>query len=162
MSPLHTLLKELKLLKGRGKVTSVLKLCQAGRLVGGLSVSLHALPDEVLGPLVHVLGPEAKALRIEDSFGTRPMQLHVRCGDLFEKWEVEDVAGLIHNINDLFKARPGVNLMLVLGEWEDMLQILSVRKEQARRLLESRLVDCVNQRAVMQILEPREEEQGGY
>ncbi len=144
MNPLAWLLKELKLLKGRGKVTSALQLCHAGRLVGGLSISVNALPDEVVGPLVFAYGGGASTLRLDDAFGTRPMQLQIRWGALSEKWEVDDVPGLVHNLNSLFASDVTLPVMLVLGEWEDMWQLWALPRTTARTLLESGRVECRN------------------
>ncbi len=106
----------------------LLRLCHAGALVGGLSVALDLEPDELVGPLAHALGGAAGKLRIEDARGRRPMELHVRVGDVVERWELEDCAALVHNLNDLYRDDAGVKVAAVLGEWEDMLQLWCVPK----------------------------------
>lgn len=129
-------LKALKLLKGRGAHGSLLKLCQAGRLIGGLSVSLRATPDEAMGPLTHAMGGAAKKLKLVDVRGAVPMELQVEFstagGPKVEKWEVEGVRGLVHNLNDLYRDDPTVKQVRVLGEWEDMLQLWCLSAEDAR------------------------------
>jgi hypothetical protein len=134
-------LKELGLLKGRGEQRTLLALCHAGRLVGGLSISLRATPDEVVGPLSHAMGGVAMKLKVLDVRGTRPMELQVEFpstnGPRVERWELDDVRGLVHNLNDLYRDEPTVKQVRVLGEWEDMLQLWclsAVDAEQVRRL----------------------------
>lgn len=123
-------LQALKLLTGRGTQGSLLGLCHAGRLVGGLSVSLRATPDEVLGALTHAMGGVASKLKITDVRSGPPMQLEVEFptaeGKKVERWEVEDTRNLVHNLNDLYRDEPTVKQARVLGEWEDMLQLWCV------------------------------------
>ena len=135
-------LKRLKLISGRGKQTDLLRLCHAGRLVGGLSMSLRATPDEVVGPLTHALGGEAKQFRVLDVRSGPPLELEMQAGALHEKWEVRDVAALIHNINDLYKDAPEVKVAAVLGEWDDMLEVWCVEKSVLPTLLRGRWLDA--------------------
>jgi len=138
------LLKKLKLISGRGKPKSLLQMCHSGKLFGGISISLQALPDEVLGPLTALLSGNATHLRIEDSFGTRPMRVDIRYQDTTEKWELEDVSALIHNLNDFFKADEDVKILAILGEWEDMLQVWALTKTHMRQLLVNRVFEAAN------------------
>ncbi len=55
---------------------------------------------------------------------------------LREKWEVEDVRALIHNLNDLYRADPGVKAAAVLGEFEDMLHVWCINKATLPTLLD--------------------------
>jgi hypothetical protein len=123
---LRARLKDLGFLKAGAKEKTLLALCHAGRLHGGLSVSLAATPDEVLGGLCTAMGGAATALRLEDVRGRGPFELHVRTREGLERWQVEDTAGLIHNLNDFFRSDTNVRACAVLGEWEDMLQLLVV------------------------------------
>ena len=52
---LQTRLKALGQLKGRPvkKARSLLQLCHAGKLRGGLSIALDVTPDEAFAPLTH-------------------------------------------------------------------------------------------------------------
>lgn len=160
-------LKSLQLLQGKGRQNSLLKLCHAGRLVGGLSVSWQVTPDEAIGALAHLKGGLATKLRVVDVRGKTPMQLEVRFElppDVLreddgprvvtEKWDVEDVPGLVHNLNDLYRDLRDVKLLVVLGEWEDMLQLWALPRPVLRELLEDGLLDAAtNVRALRSVLE---------
>lgn len=147
-------LKKLGLVTGRGRESSLLKLCHAGRLVGGLSVSLQATPDEVIGPLAHALGGAALALRVLDVRTGRPMVLEVQSGELREKWELADVSALVHNLNDLFRGDEAVRAIVELGEWEDMLQLWCLPRATLRALLDRRVLDDArNAPALVRLLE---------
>jgi hypothetical protein len=151
-----------QLLKGRGKQRSLLQLCHAGRLVGGLSIDLRATPDEAAGALTHAMGAEALAFRIIDVKVGHPVQMDVQFQQQsvfdepaqmrIETWEVDDVAGLVHNLNDLFRARPHVKLMAVLGEWEDMLQVWALHRSTLRSLLDDETLASARNREVLQKL----------
>lgn len=148
-------LKKLGLVTGRGRENSLLKLCHAGRLVGGLSVSLGVTPDEVLGPLAFNLGGAALKLRVLDVRTGHPMVLEIQLGELKEKWEVADVSGLVHNLNDLFRADESVKLIAELGEWQDMLQLWCLSRQTLRTLLDRRLLDDArNAPTLVRLLEP--------
>lgn len=168
VTTLSSHLKALGLLTtGRGRARSLLQLCHAGRLVGGLSVSLAATPDEAVGPLTHLMGGLAKSLRVLDVRGQRPMELEVQFdapADVLrddegprrrvERWELEDVAGLAHNLNDLCRDERDVKLVAVLGDWEDMLQLWALERKALRALLEDGTLRGVrNERALGSILE---------
>jgi hypothetical protein len=155
-------LKALELLTGRGRQTSLLKLCHAGRLVGGLSVSWQVTPDEAIGAVTHVMGGLASRLRVLDVRGRSPMMLEVRfelSPDVLreddgprvkeEKWEVEDVPGLVHNLNDLYRDERDVKQVVVLGEWEDMWQLWAVARPALRELLDEGVLDDARNVAAM-------------
>ncbi len=127
--------------KTKRRAPDLLKRCHEGRLEGGLSFSLRATPDEVVGALTHALGGEAKALRVLDVRMGPPMELEIQSGELHEKWEVVDQPALIHNLNDLFKDAPAVKLAAVLGEWDDMLQVWCIEKTSLPDLLARRMLD---------------------
>lgn len=160
-------LKSLQLLQGKGRQNSLLKLCHAGRLVGGLSVSWQVTPDEAIGALAHLKGGLATKLRVVDVRGKTPMQLEVRFElpphvlreddgprVVTEKWDVEDVPGLVHNLNDLYRDLRDVKLLVVLGEWEDMLQLWALPRPVLRELLDDRVLDAAtNVRALRSVLE---------
>lgn len=155
---LATTLKALGLLKGRGAAKSLVRLCHAGRLDGGLSISLRATPDEVIGALTHALGGAATALKLLDVRSTTPPVLEVQWREVHEKWEVDGLDALVHNLNDLFRDEPGAKVAVVLGDWQDMLQVWCVSKDAARTLLDQRVLDeARNAVAVRRLLEPREE-----
>lgn len=134
-------LKRLKLVTGRGKQSALVNLGHAGRLKGGLSVSLRATPDEVIGPLTFAMGGEAKTLRVLDVRTGLPLVVEIQAGELTEKWELIDVPALAHNLNDLYRTVDQVKVVAVLGEWDDMLQLWCVEKSVLPRLLERRVLD---------------------
>lgn len=151
-----TLIRELGLVQGRGALPKrLLQCCQAGRLVGGLSISLGATPDEVVGPLTHAMGGAATRLRVHDVRTVRPMVMEVEWGELREKWELESVEALVHNLDDVFRAEASVKLIAVLGEWEDMLQLWALERKALSRLLEGRVLDDArNASTLRRLLEP--------
>ncbi|MBL8922962.1 MAG: hypothetical protein JNJ54_29200 [Myxococcaceae bacterium] len=160
-------LKALGVLQGCGRQRTLVQLCHAGRLVGGLSVSLRVTPDEAIGPLTHAMGGLATKLRVVDVRGARPTQLEVRFElppDVLreedgprvvtEKWDVEDVPGLVHNLNDLYRDVREVRPVVVLGEWEDMVQVWALPRLVLRELLADGLLDgAANLRTVRALLE---------
>lgn len=132
---------------------SLLRRCFDGKLPGGLSVSLRATPDELIGPLLHAL--KVTGFRLVDVRTGSPMVLEIDWGDLHEKWEVADLEALVHNLNDLFRDQPEVPLIVVLGEWHDMLQLwCAPRSEVHAQLTRHQLDDARNLRTLWGILEP--------
>ena len=150
-------LRELGLIQGRGALPKgLVKCCHQGRLVGGLSISLRATPDEVVGGLTHAMG--VKAFKVLDVRNTTPLVMEMSWGEVTEKWELADVEALVHNLNDLMRDVPAVKLIAVLGEWEDMLQLWSLDREVLRKLLAGRwLDDARNSRDLRSQLELEEE-----
>ena len=160
-------LESLDLLTGRGRQTSLLKLCHAGRLVGGLSVSWQVTPDEAIGAVTHLMSGLATKLKVLDVRGVKPMQLEVRFElppdvlreddgprVVIEKWDVEDVPGLVHNLNDLYRHARDVRPVVVLGEWDDMVQLWAVPRPALRELLaDGVLDDARNVQALRSILD---------
>lgn len=150
-------LRSLKLLQGRGQADGLLRLCHKGRLKGGLSIALSVTPDEAVGALTHAM--DARGFRVLDVRGRVPMQLHIAIGKREEKWEVEGVEGLIHNLNDLYRDDGGTKRLVVLGEWEDMLQVWCVSREVLELLREERWFEPRNREAVFAAA--RDGEHGG-
>ncbi len=149
-------LSSLGLLTGQGAVRSLLEACHDGRLKGGLSVSLRALPDELVGPLTLALGGSARLLKVLDVRTGPPMVLEVQWRDVHEKWEVDGLEALIHNLNDLLAPEADVAAAVVLGEWEDMLQVWCVPKAVLIRLLDSGLLAEARNQAMLERLLPRD------
>lgn len=144
MSSPATLLRELakrKLLKAESEETHLRALCHDGALEGGVSLSLGLNPEEAFGPLTWAMGGTARRLKLLDVRGGPPMELHVRIGERLEKWEVDSVAGLIHNLNDLLKEDVSVNRVVSLGEWEDMLQLWCLPAAQVEELRRLRILE---------------------
>ena len=141
---LRARLKELGFLKAGARQKTLLALCHAGNLHGGLSISLSATPDEVLGGLCAAMGGAAAKLRLEDVRGKGSFELHVRVGEVLERWEVEGVEGLVHNLNDLFRSDQTVRAVAVLGEWEDMLQLWCLDRLRLLVALQERWFEPLN------------------
>lgn len=121
--------------RGEPPHVSLLRLCEAGLLEGGLSVSLGVRPDELVGPLTTAMGGNARRLKVVDVRERPVLELHVLSGDITERWEVEDVPALVHNLNSLYRDDAGVRAVAELGEWEDALQLWCVDKRTLPRLL---------------------------
>ncbi len=135
-------LRTLGLVQGRGALPKSLReACYDERLVGGLSISLRASADEVMGPLTHAMGGPATKLKVLDVRTGTPMVIEVQWGELKEKWEVESVEALITNLGDLFRDEDDVKPLVVLGEWEDMLQVWALRWDVLEVLLSTQLLD---------------------
>ncbi|RKG95850.1 hypothetical protein D7V97_36575 [Corallococcus sp. CA053C] len=134
---------------------SLLRLCEAGVLAGGLTVGYGVRPDELVGPLTAAMGGAARRLKIVDVRERPVLELHVAAGDVTEKWEVEDVPALVHNLNDLYRDAADVRAVAVLGEWEDSLQLLCVERRALGRLLRQPFFAPVNARALADLVAPR-------
>lgn len=134
---------------------SLLRLCEAGVLAGGLTVGYGVRPDELLGPLTAAMGGAARRLKIVDVRERPVLELHVAAGELTEKWEVEDVPALVHNLNDMYRDAADVRAVAVLGEWEDSLQLLCVERRALGRLLRQPFFAPVNARALADLVAPR-------
>lgn len=147
-------LSSLGLVTGQGAVRSLLEACHDGRLKGGLSVSLRASPDELVGPLTLALGGAARRLKVLDVRTGPPMVLEIEWRDVHEMWEVDSLEVLIHNLNDLLAAEADVAAAAVLGEWEDMLQVWCVPRAVLLRLLESGLLAEARNLPMLQRLGP--------
>ncbi|MCA3013254.1 MAG: hypothetical protein INH41_12740 [Myxococcaceae bacterium] len=160
-------LKALGVLQGRGRQRTLLQLCHAGRLVGGLSVAWRVTPDEAIGPLTHAMGGLATRLKVLDVRAGPPMELEVRFelpAELLreaegprvqsERWEVEGVEGLVHNLNDLYRDVAAVKLAVTLGEWQDMLQLWVLPRPALRALLdEGVLAEARNHAVLLRLLD---------
>jgi hypothetical protein len=149
-------LKALGQLKGRvgKKPRSLLQLCHAGKLRGGLSVALGVMPDEAFAPLCHAMGlPALKLLDVRGaSHGATQLDVRLASGAV-EKWEVEGVEGLVHNLNDLVRETKGASPCAVLGEWEDMLQLWCAPTDVLSVALRERWLDARNLPMLGRLLE---------
>jgi hypothetical protein len=132
------------LVAGEPPHVSLLRLCDAGLLHGGLSVALGVRPDELIGPLSQAMGGPARHFKVVDVRERPTLELHVLVGEHTERWEVEDVAALVHNLNDLYRESREVRAVAVLGEWADALQLLCVDKRALPRLLRQPFFAPVN------------------
>lgn len=130
------------LAKGEGPLPrTLLEACHEARLVGGHSLSLRASPDEVVGWLAHAMGGAAKALKVLDVKKGEPPVLEVQCGEVREDWPARDLPELIQFLNGLFPDDDEVKALVVIGEWEDMLQVWAVSNDALEVLLETSLLN---------------------
>jgi hypothetical protein len=132
------------LVPGEPAHVSLLRLCDAGLLHGGLSVALGVGSDELVGPLTLAMGGAARHFKIVDVRERPTLELHVLVGERTERWELEDLAALVHNLNDLYRQSGEVRAVAVLGEWADALQLLCVEKRALPRLLRQPFFAPVN------------------
>ncbi len=124
-----------RLLREEVEGERIVQWCEAGALVGGFSLSLRARPDEVLAPLVDVMfGPNV--VRVLDVSTGLPQRMEVALPRGMAKWKLADVRGLIDVLNKEAKKIPDARVGLVLGEWENMLQVWCVTQDQAAELLD--------------------------
>lgn len=164
MASLADMLARERLLKGQAAASqvlvpgeppevSLLRLCDAGLLHGGLSVAPGVRPDELVGPLTQAMGGAARGFKLVDVRERPTLELHVLVGDGTERWEVEDLSVLVHNLNELYREQPQVRAVAVLGEWADALQLLCVEKRALPRLLRQPFFAPVNARALHRLIE---------
>jgi hypothetical protein len=114
----------------------LLRLCDAGALVGSLTVELDVRPDELLGPLCAALGGSGPSVRAVDVVDGPPLKLFIHYRDHEEGWELEDLYPFVMNLNDLLKEDRQARVAAILGEWEDALQLWCVEKQRLRWLLQ--------------------------
>jgi hypothetical protein len=113
---------------------ALLKLCDAGALVGGLSVALDVRPDELVGALCTAIGGTARSLRVVDVRERPRFTLVISYAGAEERWEISDAPGLAHNLNDLLRGDAAARAVAVLGQWEDSHQLWCVPKERLPQL----------------------------
>ena len=113
----------------------LLRLCDRGALEGGLSIALDVRPDEAFGALCTAIGGKARGIRVVDVRDRPAPELRVRLGDVEERWEVEDLHALAHNLNQLLAEDPAARAVAILGEWGDALQLWCVPKAKLPALL---------------------------
>src|SRR4051812_18917989 len=99
MSPFLHRLQSLRLLQEPGAAytlpsgerpeVSLLRLCEAGVLSGGLSVALGVRPDELVGALTQAMGGSARRLKVVDVRERPVFELHIVAGELTERWELD-------------------------------------------------------------------------
>ena len=135
---LRTDLERLGLLAPDAQVpanATLLVLCEAGALDGGLSIALDLRPDELFGPLSERIGGAAKGIKVLDVRDDPEVALVVDAGAGEEAWEVREARDLVERCNDAFRDDPTARAVAVLGEWEDMLQLWCVPKRALPALL---------------------------
>lgn len=106
-------------------------LCHHGFLVGGLSIALDVKIDEALGPLLELMGGPARTMKVLDIQGR---VFSVRLGAVQHEWELDGLESLIDTLNRAFPKSSEVNALVLLGEWEDMLQVWALPKSAVKAL----------------------------
>jgi len=107
-------------------------LCHHGFLAGGLSIALDVKIDEALGPLLETMGGAAQTLRVLD---IRGKVFSIKLEAQQHEWEIDGLESLVDTLNRGFGASPEVKALVLLGEWEDMIQVWAVAKPVLRQLL---------------------------
>ena len=116
----------------------LLTRCDAGALVGGLTVELDVRPDELVGPLMQLVGGKGARVRVMDVRDGPPLELTLFFEDHEETWALEDLYPFVQNVNDLLADDRGAKAVAILGEWEDSLQLWAVEKAKLGWLFERR------------------------
>lgn len=134
-------LRPLGLVKGNKKLPrSVVEAIEQSRLVGGMSIAIDARPDEVIGPLTTEMGGVAAAVRVMDVQKGPPMSLELDWAGELESWTVKDVPALVDQLNKRFIDEEGVKVLVMAGEYEEMLQVWAVREDVLEVLLSTSLL----------------------
>jgi len=110
------------------ETASLLALCNAGLLMGGLSVALDVRPDELIGPLAAAIGGSGLDLKVIDARDKPRPQMTVRLGAAERTWTVATLAALVEHLNELFRDQLGAKAVAILGEYEDALQLWALEK----------------------------------
>jgi hypothetical protein len=116
-------------------------------------VAYGVRPDELVGPLTAAMGGAARRFKLVDVREKPVLELHILAGDVTERWEVEDLAALVHNLNDLYRSAADVRAVALLGEWHDALQLLCVDKRALPKLLRQSFFAPANQPQLSRLLE---------
>ncbi len=110
-------------------------LCDRQRLRGGLSAALDVGPDQLLGPLLSRISEPVPRLKVLDVLGAGPMTLRLQWKEEELRWELEEVADLVHQLNALFQDQPQLRAVVDLGEIDEMRQFWCVDKSLLAKLL---------------------------
>jgi hypothetical protein len=100
------------------------------------------------------MGGAARRFKVVDVRERPSLELEILAGDVSERWEVEDLSELVHNLNDLYRETRDVRAIAMLGEWNDALHLLCVDKSALPRLLRESFFAPRN-RDVLERLAPR-------
>ncbi len=117
------------------ELRSLLALCNAGVLEGGLSVALDVRPDELIGPLAIAIGSAGLELKVIDTRDEPRPEITVRLRSLEKTWTIASLEALVTQLNELFQAEPAAKAVAILGEYEDALQLWAVDKALLGELL---------------------------
>lgn len=114
-------------MKGEAPDEPLRALCDHDFLVGGMSIAIDVKIDEALGPLLEAIGGGAPRIKVLDIQGTPPV-FTVVVGGQQHQWEIGGLEALADTLNQGFAADAGAKALVLLGEWEDMLQVWAVPK----------------------------------
>lgn len=116
----------------------LLALCDAGRLVGGLSLARGVRAEEAFGPLCRELGGGARALKLVDVLDRPGPALVIERSGRSETWPTPDVSALLATLARTFAEDSETARVVLLGETEaGALQVWSLPRaayERVRRL----------------------------
>jgi predicted component of type VI protein secretion system len=149
-------LREAGLVRTGAREDGLLALCDAGRLLGGLTVSLRATPDELVGPLTHALGGAAVDLRVLDVREGAPLRLVLLLRGAEVEWSVEGVQALAEHLNDAFRDEVTAKVLAVLGEHEEALQLWVLPRLEVAELLEEPWFVPLNRAQLERLFAPPE------
>ncbi len=107
-------------------------LCHNGYLQGGLAIALDVKIDEALGPLLETMGGAAQTIRVLD---IRGRVFSVKLGAQEHAWEIDGLESLVDTLNRGFAGQGDVKALVLLGEWEDMIQVWALAKPVLQQLL---------------------------
>ena len=141
-------LERLKLLRGAVPDEPLRTLCHHDLLVGGLSIALDVKIDEALGPLLEAMGGSAPNIRVLDIRGT-PAVFSVRIGKVAHEWEIDSLDALIDTLDRAFASDSTARRLVLLGEWDDMLQVWAVPDAALGELVECEWFKPSNRRALI-------------
>lgn len=134
--------------------SSLVEACHEEQLVGGVSLSRRATPDEVLGPLTFAMGGAAAKVKLLDVRSGPSMTLELRVDGEEDRWKVRDVDDLIEQLGERFLDDDDVKQLVVLGEHEGMLEVWALRPDVLEALLHTRLLDgATNLRTLREFFE---------
>jgi hypothetical protein len=125
----------LEALLTQNESTLLLRLCAAEALVGAISVDVDVRPDELIGPLVTLIEGSARELRVLDSLDSVVPELIISYRGRIWEWRLGGLVDLVDELNRLFQQDGAARAIVVLGEWDDMLQLWCVPKVSLSLLL---------------------------
>jgi hypothetical protein len=121
----------------------LLQLCNAGLLDGGLTVALDVQPDELIGPLATTAGGRARLLKVIE-VREKPAEMVLSLTGSEHRWTISGLVQLVDQFNALFESDASVKAVVVLGDWEEALQLWSLRKVLLPKLLLERFFSPLN------------------
>jgi hypothetical protein len=128
-----------------GHPLTLLQLCDAGALEGGLSIATGVRPDELIGPLIAAVGGEARQLKVLEVCDA-PSTITVQLGTEQHELRVDSLRALVQRLNKLLAKDASARAIAILGEWETALQLWCVDKRSLPHLLRESFFLAENRR----------------